>query len=1078
MRSPVVTRNVCVLALGLWAVLPAVAAEKSASATVGDLATKQVQIRKDGPAGSTAGKAMESYRKFLELANTDPKLRAEALRRLGDLNLESGELDRMASEVTQIDQQGAEAIKLYGTLLKAYPDYPRNDQVLYQLARAYETTGQTAQALATLDAIVQRYPNSKELPEVQFRRGELLFSAKRYPEAQRAYEAVLARGAQGSNFYGQSLYKHGWSLFKQSRNEESLQSFFGVLDRILLSAGAPGGVREWNTLARADRELADDTLRVVSITFSYLDGPVSLNEYVARRGAPTPYTWLLYSRLGDLYVEKQRYQDAAAAYRAFVQREPTDGHAPVLANQAIAAYTKGGFVDLVLQGKLEFVQSFGMSTAFWMGRERKDYPEVVAGLKTNLMDVAQYYHAQAQRTKKPADYAPAARWYREYLKSFPNDPDSAAINYLLADAFFESQQFDQAASEYERTAYAYTPNEKAATAGYAALISYQKYEATLGSDAAARAKWHAQATESAVRFAKTYPNHPEAAGVLTRAAQDVFAAGDLPRAIELSQALLARQPPVDRARQRIGWAIIGQSRFTQGQFAEAEKAFNSALAAAEPNDPERADLGERLAAAVYKQGETKRNAGDQAGAASDFLRVGRLVPGSKIRATAQYDAAAAFINTQQWTQAIDVLESYRRDYPKGEYAADVGRKLAVAYTQAGRGAQAAGEFERIATTPGEDKADVLDALNQAADLYEKAGNTPKAVAMLEQRVAQYPTPVPDAVEARQRLADFALASGNSERRSYWQREIVKADATAGSARTDRMRLLASQAQLALATPSREAFRAVKLTAPLKKSIVAKKQALETSLAAYKSAASYEVPSTTSAATYEMAELYRTLGIDLMASERPKKLSKEESEEYDSLLEEQAFPFEEQAIALHEVNAQRVKDGVYDESVAKSLVQLAKLKPARYGKSELVDERLSLPGAVSRRAGRLAEAESALQAQVAANNGDAAAWNELGLTLRAEGKFAAAKDAYLGAINADPTFAAAHRNLAVLLDLYLNDPAGALTEFESYRGLSGEDKPVTTWIAELRQRTGIKAAPAAAPTPAQAPAQQPTEKGGV
>ena len=50
--------------------------------------------------------------------------------------------------------QGAEAIKLYTTLLKAYPDYPRNDQVLYQLARAYETTGQPDQALATLDRIV------------------------------------------------------------------------------------------------------------------------------------------------------------------------------------------------------------------------------------------------------------------------------------------------------------------------------------------------------------------------------------------------------------------------------------------------------------------------------------------------------------------------------------------------------------------------------------------------------------------------------------------------------------------------------------------------------------------------------------------------------------------------------------------------------------------------------------------------------------------------------------------------------------------------------------------------------------
>ena len=86
------------------------------------------------------------------------QLRAEALRRLGDLSLESGELERMESEVTRVDLGGAEAIRLYTMLLKAHPDYPRNDQVMYQLARAYETTGQPEQALATLDEVVRRYP--------------------------------------------------------------------------------------------------------------------------------------------------------------------------------------------------------------------------------------------------------------------------------------------------------------------------------------------------------------------------------------------------------------------------------------------------------------------------------------------------------------------------------------------------------------------------------------------------------------------------------------------------------------------------------------------------------------------------------------------------------------------------------------------------------------------------------------------------------------------------------------------------------------------------------------------------------
>jgi hypothetical protein len=87
----------------------------------------------------------------------------------------------------------------------------------------------------------------------------------------------------------------------------------------------------------------------------------------------------------------------------------------------------------------------------------------------------------------------------------------------------------------------------------------------------------------------------------------------------------------------------------------------------------------------------------------------------------------------------------------------------------------------------------------------------------------------------------------------------------------------------------------------------------------------------------MAELYRVLGKDVMSSERPKKLSQDELEQYEALLEEQAYPFEEQAIALHELNTARARDGVYDEWVRKSFIALAELKPARYGKTELTQD---------------------------------------------------------------------------------------------------------------------------------------------
>jgi tetratricopeptide (TPR) repeat protein len=895
--------------------------------TIGDLTKQKVEIHKDTPAAASSTKAMENYRHFLELQNTDPKLRAEAMRRLGDLNLDAGEMSRMAEEVTAPDLQGAEAVKLYTTLLKAYPDYARNDQVLYQLARAYETSGRNDEALATLDRVVAQYPQSPRIDEVQFRRGELLFSAKRYQEAEKAYAAVIARGGT-SAFYQQSLYKHGWSLFKQSLTLESLPSFSGVLDREL--GATPGGKSvPLEKLKRADRELVEDTLRVMSIAFSYNEGAKSLEQYMAQHG-DRPYAWLLYARLGDNYVENQRYQDAATVYRAYVARDPYSDHAPELDMAAIEAYGKGGFSDLVLEGKHEFVEHYNFDSPYWKTRSRADHPKVVQELKVNMKDVATYFHASAQKSKRVADYQEAARWYRDYLKSFPDDADSAETNYLLAETLFESHQYGDAATEYEHTAYNYPKNAKSATAAYAGLVSYQKAEESLAG--AEKEALHKRSTDAGVKFAQTFPEHPDSAGVLTRAAEDLFASGDLLRTISVSQSILARQPPVDTAKQRIAWTLIGQSYFDEGDFAKAEPAFIQARALAGADEKMKSDLNERVAASAYKQGEAKQKAGDAAGAVDDFLRVSTVAPGAKIVANAQYDAATQLINLQQWPRAIDVLEGFRRQFPQSPLQPEVTRKLAVAYSSAGRPGEAAVEFEKIATAPGGDPAVQREALVQSADLYAKAGNPAKASAMLEKFVATGP-PLADAQESRQHLADYAEKAGDTTRRDHWYHEIINADAQAGAQRTQRSHYLAAKAQLALAQPARDAFRGVQLTAPLKKSLVVKRNALETAMDGYKRAADYQVAEVTTAATYEMADLYRVLAKDVLASERPKALKGDELEEYNSLLEEQVFPFEEQAIKVHELNAARAKEGVYDEWVQKSFKALAELKPARYGKTE-------------------------------------------------------------------------------------------------------------------------------------------------
>jgi hypothetical protein len=201
-------------------------------------------------------------------------------------------------------------------------------------------------------------------------------------------------------------------------------------------------------------------------------------------------------------------------------------------------------------------------------------------------------------------------------------------------------------------------------------------------------------------------------------------------------------------------------------------------------------------------------------------------------------------------------------------------------------------------------------------------------------VERYPSPVAEAVEARQKLIDLSGAAGNHAERTRWMRDLVAADALAGAERTDRTRYLAAKSQLELAAPTRDAFLGTRLVVPLDRSLTAKQQRMEEALAAYGKAADYGIAEVTTAANYEIAELYHALSKDLYASERPPELNEDELEQYDILLEEQAFPFEEEAIELHETNAARTAEGVYDEWVRKSFAALGELSPGRYAKAEI------------------------------------------------------------------------------------------------------------------------------------------------
>ena len=920
--------------------------------------------------------ALVQYQALLK--NQDQARQAGVMRQLADIQLDLAENeDAQAAEMEKIEeaevvlkqsqQRYSKAIDYYQQLIKSELAGQSGPEVYYQLSKAYQLQGKPEKVLATLTSLIATHPNVENADEIHFRRGEILFELREYGDAELAYDKVI-RAKKRSAFYAQSVYKRGWSLFKLSRFPEATDLFVELADQIL--PGKQAGNIEMAGLSRADQELLNDTFRAISLNFSYLNKNDEVGLYFQRIGGRS-YEDQIYDRLAGLFYEKKRYNDAAETNMAYAERYPGNSRAAYFSVRAVESYTQGRFPVKTLEAKKSYVHLYRKYQSRWIFADVAEKEKANHYIDQYLSELPRHYHALGQKvdparskvkmsrakTKKSRlqaleNYKQAVEWYRVYLEVLPNSAKVPEVHFLMAEALFESARYPEAVKAYEHVAYNYKGYQKSAEAAYAALLAYEEHQKSLPpiiADKKASSKkqppvdrtqsinWRKKNIASALHFADQFPGHKQVIPVLVKSTESLYQLQEFSQAIIVAQRILARQPAVKDKDKLVAWRIIAHSEYEQKNFAKAEEAYRNTLLLTGKKDKSRKNLNELLAASIYKQAEQSKAKGDLAGAVSHFNRVAIAVPTASISANATYDAAAALLVMGNWSEAAMALVAFRASYPKHPLQSEASRKLAVAYLESEQKRLAAIEFERLGKDKKANNNFRRGASLQSAELYAEVGDIKKSKAIYAGLIARYPTPLSDSIEWKQRLVELSVKQRNNKQANYWRREIIKADKQAGKQRTDRTRYLAASASLTFAEASFVSFSRIKLVKPLKKNLARKKSQMTKTTKQFEKVVDYGVLETTTAATYYSGEIYRLFSEALLESPRPKGLNQLEREQYDLLLEEQAFSFEEKAIDILSINSARTAEGIYDKWIRKSMWRLSNLLPARYAKYEQVED---------------------------------------------------------------------------------------------------------------------------------------------
>lgn len=899
-----------------------------------------------------------SYRSALEVAE-DPGVRRQIQVRLADLEMIRSEDRQLTAAEEEAYFDGAvdmyqELIKLTGeTTIQTSVEDVTSERLLYQLSKAHALDGNIEESDKALKKLVALYPDSPYAAEAEFRSGNTAFSDGDYAAATALFANVIAAG-KSTPFYENAVYMHGWSLFKLNKYRTAIDSFTEVLDLSLKSG------QSMDELSSGSRNMVDDTFRVISIVFSYLDGAASIAEVFKQKGKRT-YNDALYMRLGELYLEQKRYKDSADTYQFYVSRFAQTDAAPDFSVKAIEVYEEGNFPSLILPAKEDYVRNYGVHSEYWKNRQQPQRQKILPQLKLYLEELSSFYHSRAQarqqqeqqyealaakgkppKTRPPAsqpDYKTAAELYGEFIFTFPQDAQTPEMHFLMAEALYGTGSKPEAVKAYETVAYNYLDKKRGAEAGYAALITLgELVEAS--TTPLERDKWAKAKIDSGINYADYYSGDKLAPAVLTKAAQEMFEAEDYPRALELAGRVTTWRPQPAKNLRKTAWLVIAHTRFDMRQYSDAELAYRTVLtmlptARSSANDAERKEINERIAASMYRISESHVASGDTEAAVNKLLQIRNTSPNSEIAAKAQYDAANYLIEQKNWSQAEFILKDFESRYPKHTLAATVPAKLSLVYQESRQWGKAAQSLAAIANAGAPEAR--RESLYLSAELYEKAGNTRSALLQYRKYANTYAQPFDIATEARYKLVQLYGKTGEAGKRSFWLKKLISEHANAGGQANERSRYLAAFATAEFADEALTQYSRIKISQPLKRSMQKKKQALDNTLKAYEKVMDYGVAEFATDANYKIGLIYSQLSADLMNSQRPKGLDALALEQYEVLLEEQAYPFEEKSIEIHKSNAERAWAGIYDAGVKKSFKALAKLLPARYGKTEDVPE---------------------------------------------------------------------------------------------------------------------------------------------
>ena len=430
---------------------------------------------------------IERMEVFLKRYGETHEKSADILYRLARLHYERADDLYLSDETNSMEHPDfSMALEYIAKLEKNFPKYNQMDGALYLKGYCQGQMGQQEEARSTFMALLEAYPESKRRAEVLTRIGEYYFAQSQdailglggeimWQEALKYYTEAVNIGPDTS-VYDRALYRKAWTEYYIEDYDGMLKDFIalvGYADNLSNGSALRGEAIDFMAaaLAEEDWDLSDN----IAVDPDY--GMKRFNKYL---NSGKPFEMEVLRKFADTMMDQTRYDYASDAYGEYIHRGSCAPDMPEVIRIYVAALNFSGKFDKAAEEQAKIEERIGEQSEWYRCQEREGNLEAIANanlasqqaLKNSIL-AYQDRVTRAEENARPleeyleGDLLPAERPLAErklkeaqkkiveanrdlaeitatFVKKFPNDEEIYNYRYLLGQAYFYSDQYENA----------------------------------------------------------------------------------------------------------------------------------------------------------------------------------------------------------------------------------------------------------------------------------------------------------------------------------------------------------------------------------------------------------------------------------------------------------------------------------------------------------------------------------------------------------------------------------------------------------------------------------------------------------